>query len=51
MVTATCKENPENTLATSGRSPNVTCSAIWGLLDKHDDLRTSHELLNTERIV
>ena len=27
-----------------------TCSAICGLLDK-DDLRTSHELLNTERIV
>ena len=27
----------------------VTCSAIWGLLDKDDDLRASHELLNTER--
>ena len=22
----------------------VTCSAIWGLLDKDDDLRASHEL-------
>ena len=29
----------------------LTCSAIWGLLDKDDDLRTSHELLNTERIL
>ena len=29
----------------------VTCSAIWGLLDKDDDLRASHELLNTERIL
>ena len=29
----------------------VTCSAIWGLLDKDDDLRASHGLLNTERIV
>ena len=29
----------------------ITCSAIWGLLDKDDDLRTSHDLLNTERIV
>ena len=28
---------------------NVTCSAIWGLLDKDDDLRVSHELYNTER--
>ena len=28
----------------------VTCSAIWGLLDKDGDLRASHELLNTERI-
>ena len=27
------------------------CSAIWGLLGKDDDLRTGHELLNTERIV
>ena len=26
----------------------MTCSAIWGLLDKDDDLRVSHELLNTE---
>ena len=29
----------------------VTCSAIWGLLDKNDDLRASHELLNAERIL
>ena len=29
----------------------VTCSAIWGLLGKDDDLRASHELLNTERIL
>ena len=29
----------------------MTCSAILGLLDKDDDLRTSHEFLNTERIV
>ena len=29
---------------------NVTCSAIWGLFDKDDELRVSHELLNTERI-
>ena len=29
----------------------VTCSAILGLLDKDDDLRASHELLNTERIL
>ena len=29
----------------------VNCSAIWGLLDKDDDLRASHELLNTERIL
>ena len=28
----------------------VTCSAIWGLLDEDDDLRASHDLLNTERI-
>ena len=28
----------------------VTCSAIWGLRDKDDDLRASHELLNTVRI-
>ena len=28
----------------------VTCSAIWGLLDADDDLRASHELLNTERM-
>ena len=28
----------------------VTCSAIWGLLDEDDDLRASHELLNTERV-
>ena len=28
-----------------------TCSAIWGLLYKHDDLRANHELLNTERIL
>ena len=27
----------------------MTCSAIWGLLDKDDDLKTSHEHLNTER--
>ena len=27
------------------------CSAIWGLLDKDDDLRASHELLKTERIL
>ena len=30
---------------------NVTCSAIWGLLDTDDDLKASHELLNTERIL
>ena len=24
----------------------VTCSVIWGLLDKDDDLRASHELMN-----
>ena len=29
----------------------MTCSTIWGLLDKYDDLRASHELLNTERIL
>ena len=29
----------------------MTCSAILGLLDKDDDLRASHELLNTERIL
>ena len=29
----------------------LTCSAIWGLLDKDNDLRTSHEVLNTERIL
>ena len=29
----------------------VTCSAIWGLLDKDDDLRASYELLNTERFL
>ena len=30
----------------------LTCSAIWGLLDKcHSDLRASHEPLNTERIL
>ena len=29
----------------------LTCSVIWGLLDKDDDLRASHELLNTERIL
>ena len=28
----------------------VTCSAIQGVLDKDDDLRASHELLNTEII-
>ena len=28
----------------------MTCSAIWGLLDKDDDLRAGHELWNTERI-
>ena len=28
----------------------VTCSAIWWLVDKDEDLRASHELLNTERI-
>ena len=27
----------------------VTCSAILGLLDKDDDLRRSHEFLNTEK--
>ena len=27
----------------------VTCSAILALLDKDDDLRARHELLNTER--
>ena len=26
-----------------------TCSVIWGLLDKDDDPRASHELLNTEK--
>ena len=29
----------------------VTCSAILALLDKDDDLRARHELLNTERIL
>ena len=28
---------------------SLTCSAIWGLLDKDHDLRASDELLNTER--
>ena len=28
-----------------------TCSAILALLDKDDDLRARHELLNTERIL
>ena len=31
--------------------PMVTCSAILALLDKDDDLRARHELLNTERIL
>ena len=30
---------------------NVTCSAILGLFDKDNDVRASHELLNTERIL
>ena len=25
-------------------------SAIWGLLDKDNDLKASHQLMNTERI-
>ena len=29
----------------------LTCSAILGLLDRDDDLRASHKLLNTERIL
>ena len=29
----------------------MTCSAISGLLDKDDDLRANHELLNTKRIL
>ena len=29
----------------------ITCSAILALLDKDDDLRARHELLNTERIL
>ena len=29
----------------------VTCSAILALLDKDDDLRARHELLNTEKIL
>ena len=29
----------------------VTCSAIWGLLDKDYDLRASYELMNTGRIL
>ena len=29
----------------------VTCSAILALLDNDDDLRSKHELLNTERIL
>ena len=29
----------------------MTCSAIWGLLDKGNDLRASHELLNTKRVI
>ena len=33
------------------KTPIVTCSAIWGLLDKDDDLKPSNELLNTERIL
>ena len=30
---------------------SVTCSAILALLEKDDDLRARHELLNTERIL
>ena len=30
---------------------HAICSAIWGLLDKDDDLRANHEVLNTERIL
>ena len=33
-----------------GICPGGKCPAIWELLDK-DDLRASHELLNTERIL
>ena len=29
----------------------MTCSAILGLLDKDDDFRASHKLLNIERIM
>ena len=28
----------------------MTCSEIWGLLDIDDDVRASHELMNTEII-
>ena len=34
-----------------GKLINVTCSAILALLDRDDDLRARHELLNTERIL
>ena len=30
---------------------SIDCSAILALLDKDDDLRARHELLNTERIL
>ena len=29
----------------------ITRSAIWEVLDKDDDLRASHELLNTKSIL
>ena len=29
----------------------VTCCAIWGLLDKDNNVRAWHGLLNTERLV
>ena len=42
--------NLDNT-SVNHKLANVTCYAIWGLLDKDDDLRASYELLNTEIIV
>ena len=38
----------ERKLLGSGRSANVTCYLMWGLLDRDTDLRASYELLNSE---
>ena len=35
----------------AGWKRQMTCSAVWGLLDKDDGLRASHELLNAERVL